>query len=116
LGGRAVGTRPAGLPARRLALSYEELAGQPAPPTSREPLNCGLVSAAGRDREVFSELPAGHRARRLSRSRSRITTPLPSSRSQPREAKSASALFTVSRDAPTSWASSSWVRSWVTRR
>ena len=37
-----------------------------------------------------------------------------SSRSQPRFWKSASALFTVSRDAPTSWASSSWVRSWVT--
>ena len=35
-------------------------------------------------------------------------------RSQPRAAKSASALFTVSRDAPTSWASSSWVRSWTT--
>ena len=44
-----------------------------------------------------------------------MTTLLPSSRSQPRWAKSASALLTVSRDAPTSWASSSWVRSWVTR-
>ena len=29
-------------------------------------------------------------------------------------AKSASALLTVSREAPTSWASSSWVRSWAT--
>ena len=43
-----------------------------------------------------------------------ITTERGSSRSQPREAKSASALLTVSREAPTSWASSSWVRSWWT--
>ena len=42
------------------------------------------------------------RARRARRSGSRMMTLLPSSRSQPREAKSASALFTVSRDAPTS--------------
>ena len=42
------------------------------------------------------------RARRASRSRSRMTTLLPSRRSQPREAKSASALLTVSREAPTS--------------
>lgn len=41
------------------------------------------------------------RARRANRSGSRISTLLPSSRSQPRCAKSASALFTVSRDAPT---------------
>ena len=53
----------------------------------------------------------GKWARRARRSRSRMTTLLPSRRSQPREAKSASALFTVSREAPTSWASSSWVRS-----
>src|SRR5256714_653118 len=44
-----------------------------------------------------------------------MITLFPSSRSQPRDAKSASALFTVSRDAPTSCASSSWVRSCVTR-
>ena len=43
------------------------------------------------------------------------TTARASRRSQPREAKSASALFTVSREAPTSWASSSWVRSCATR-
>ena len=58
----------------------------------------------------------GQRARRESRSASRMITLLPSSRSQPRWPKSASALLTVSREAPTSWASSSWVRSWVTRR
>ena len=45
---------------------------------------------------------------------SMITTERGSSRSQPRDAKSASALLTVSREAPTSWASSSWVRSWCT--
>ena len=59
---------------------------------------------------------SGLRARRRSRSTSSSTTARASSRSQPREAKSASALFTVSREAPTSWASSSWVRSWETRR
>ena len=56
----------------------------------------------------------GQRARRLRRSTSIRTTERASSRSQPREAKSASALLTVSREAPTSWASSSWVRSWWT--
>ncbi len=50
-----------------------------------------------------------------SRSLSQISTLLPSSRIQPRWAKSASALLTVSRDAPTSWAISSCVRSCVTR-
>ncbi len=54
------------------------------------------------------------RARRANRSMSMITTERGSRRSQPREAKSASALLTVSREAPTSWASSSWVRSWWT--
>ena len=54
------------------------------------------------------------RARRERRSRSMITTERGSRRSQPRDAKSASALLTVSREAPTSWASSSWVRSWWT--
>ena len=43
-----------------------------------------------------------------------MTTERGSRRSHPREAKSASALLTVSREAPTSWASSSWVRSWAT--
>ena len=56
----------------------------------------------------------GQRARRWRRSTSMITTERGSRRSQPREAKSASALLTVSREAPTSWASSSWVRSWWT--
>src|SRR5690606_26694775 len=55
------------------------------------------------------------RARRASRSGSRISTLLPSSRSQPRCAKSASALLTVSREAPTYCAISSCVRSCVTR-
>src|SRR5689334_238657 len=55
------------------------------------------------------------RARRAKRSGSRISTLLPSSRSQPRWAKSAKALLTVSRDAPTSCAISSCVRSCVTR-
>ena len=41
-------------------------------------------------------------ARRASRSESEISTLLPSRRIQPRWAKSASALFTVSREAPTS--------------
>ena len=41
-------------------------------------------------------------ARRASLSESEISTLLPSNRIQPRWAKSASALFTVSRDAPTS--------------
>ena len=54
------------------------------------------------------------RARRLIRSTSWMTTERGSRRSHPREAKSASALLTVSREAPTSWASSSWVRSWCT--
>src|SRR6185312_12763356 len=45
---------------------------------------------------------------------SRSTTERGSRRTQPREAKSARALLTVSREAPTSWASSSWVRSWWT--
>ena len=58
---------------------------------------------------------AGQRARRRSRSRSIRVTDLAPRLSQPRPAKSARALLTVSRDAPTSWASSSWVRSWVTR-
>src|ERR1700712_146852 len=44
-----------------------------------------------------------------------MTTLLPSSRSQPREGKSARALFPVLREAPTSCASSSGVRSCVTR-
>ena len=57
----------------------------------------------------------GQRARRVSRSTSSRITERASSRIQPRAAKSASALFTVSRDAPTSWASSSCVRSWSTR-
>ena len=48
------------------------------------------------------------------RSTSRMVTERGSSRIQPRAAKSARALFTVSREAPTSWASSSWVRSWCT--
>ena len=50
-------------------------------------------------------------ARRVRRSTSSRSTPRGSSRSQPRFWKSASALLTVSREAPTSWASSSWVRS-----
>ena len=50
-------------------------------------------------------------ARLASRSASMISTDLADRVSHPRAAKSASALFTVSRDAPTSWASSSWVRS-----
>ena len=53
------------------------------------------------------------RARRLSRSTSCSSTARASRRSQPRVAKSASALLTVSREAPTSCASSSWVRSWT---
>ena len=62
-----------------------------------------------------SSASSSTRARRASRSESEISTLLPSSRIQPRWAKSASALFTVSREAPTSWAISSCVRSWVTR-
>ncbi len=46
-------------------------------------------------------------ARLASRSESEISTLLPSRRIQPRWAKSASALFTVSREAPTNWAISS---------
>ena len=44
-----------------------------------------------------------------------MTTERPSRRIQRRSAKSASALFTVSREAPTSCASSSWVRSCGTK-
>jgi hypothetical protein len=44
----------------------------------------------------------GYRARRRSRSASRMTTERAEICSQPRAAKSASALFTVSREAPTS--------------
>jgi DNA-binding CsgD family transcriptional regulator len=47
------------------------------------------------------------RARRSTRSTSRMVTDRGSRRIQPRAAKSASALLTVSREAPTSWASSS---------
>jgi hypothetical protein len=50
-------------------------------------------------------------ARRSTRSTSRMVTERGSNLIQPRAAKSARALLTVSRDAPTSWASSSWVRS-----
>ncbi len=45
---------------------------------------------------------SGQRARRLRRSTSMMTTDRASSRIHPRDAKSASALLTVSRDAPTS--------------
>jgi glyoxylase-like metal-dependent hydrolase (beta-lactamase superfamily II) len=55
-------------------------------------------------------------ARLRSRSASRIRTERAEICSQPRAAKSARALLTVSRDAPTSCASSSWVRSWWTCR
>jgi len=55
-------------------------------------------------------------ARLRSRSASRISTERAEICSHPRAAKSARALFTVSLDAPTSWASSSWVRSWCTCR
>ena len=53
----------------------------------------------------------GLRARLRRRSASRMSTERAEICSQPRAAKSASALLTVSLDAPTSWASSSWVRS-----
>jgi len=53
----------------------------------------------------------GYLARLRRRSWSRISTERAEICSQPRAAKSASALFTVSRDAPTSCASSSCVRS-----
>src|SRR5699024_1036122 len=56
----------------------------------------------------------GQRARRSTRATSRMVTERGSNRIQPRVAKSASALLTVSRDAPTSWASAAWVRSWCT--
>ena len=55
-----------------------------------------------------------HSPPRRSRSGSISSTDLADSWSQPRAAKSASALLTVSLDAPTSWASSSCVRSWLT--
>nr|BFE85466.1 hypothetical protein GCM10020093_080670 [Planobispora longispora] len=66
---------------------------------------------------VWGPRPGGRaqRERLCRRSMSMMTTALASMRSQPRWAKSARALFTVSREAPTSWASSSWVRSWWTR-
>jgi hypothetical protein len=57
----------------------------------------------------------GYLARCARRSESQISTLVPSRRIQPRWAKSASALLTVSRDAPTSCAISSCVRSWVAR-
>jgi len=57
------------------------------------------------------ELPGSYRARLRSRSGSISSTDLGCSAIQPRATKSARALLTVSRDAPTSWASSSWVRS-----
>ena len=52
-------------------------------------------------------LTNGHFPLFESRSKSVISTARPSSFNQPRPAKSASALLTVSRDAPTSWANSS---------
>jgi glyoxylase-like metal-dependent hydrolase (beta-lactamase superfamily II) len=65
--------------------------------------------------EHESRLPAAragdYRARLRSRSVSTISTDRAEMCSQPRAAKSASALLTVSLDAPTSCASSSWVRS-----
>jgi glyoxylase-like metal-dependent hydrolase (beta-lactamase superfamily II) len=57
---------------------------------------------------------ADYRARLRRRSVSTISTDRAEMCSQPRAVKSASALLTVSRDAPTSCASSSWVRSWCT--
>src|SRR6266700_1948270 len=71
--------------------------------------SAALIAAGRRPSAI-----AGQRDRLRSRSGSISSTDLAASCSQPRAAKSASALLTVSRDAPTSWASSSWVRSWFT--
>jgi hypothetical protein len=67
-----------------------------------------VTESPSQDGEV---VPTRYRARRSTRSTSRIVTERGSNRIHPRAAKSASALLTVSRDAPTSCASSSWVRS-----
>src|SRR5262249_26044876 len=38
------------------AVAGQEASEQPAPPTAREPLNCGFVSTVGPDRDLFSGL------------------------------------------------------------
>lgn len=64
--------------------------------------NCGMQrNGASKPRSTTCAADS-QRARRARRSLSEIRTLLPSSRIQPRWAKSASALLTVSRDAPTS--------------
>ena len=80
---RMVSSRPARLPGRALAAR----------------LRCASYRARLRC--------ASYRARLRRRSVSRMSTERAEICSQPRAAKSASALLTVSRDAPTSWASSS---------
>src|SRR5699024_8727308 len=79
----------------------------------RDPRFRPLVKESGVS-PCVSRRASRQRARRRRRSTSEISTARASSRIQPREAKSARALLTVSREAPTSWASSSWVRPWAT--
>lgn len=69
------------------------------------------LDLAGRRRTAATPPAGDQRARLRSRSASMISTDLAEMCSQPRAAKSASALLTVSLDAPTSCASSSCVRS-----
>ena len=70
-------------------------------PISTRP-ECSVRGAEGSRPETGPQ-----RARRRSRSTSSSVTARPSRRIQPRETNSASDLLTVSREAPTSWASSS---------
>ena len=78
------------------------------------PAVSGSPAYRARPRGPVTGSCAGYRARLRRRSVSTISTDRAEMCSQPRAAKSASALLTVSRDAPTSCASSSWVRSWCT--
>ena len=116
--GRTIGRIRDGAAARRCGGAGTDGAECPAPdPGSAGRTDSRTAGATDRDRSGDGQfVPVGQRARRESRSASRMTTLLPSRRNQPRWSKSASALLTVSREAPTSWASSSCVRSWVTRR
>ena len=103
---RALRPRPAGLPVRR--------ARQRACNRVFVHLTSVRTHVKPYEQRGYMRYGAAQRARRWRRSTSMMTTERGSRRSQPRLAKSARALLTVSREAPTSWASSSWVRSWWT--
>ena len=89
------------------------LAPNPSPMTL-DGTNTWLIAEPGAPSVVVVDPGPGravYRARLRRRSASRMRTERAEICSQPRAAKSASALLTVSLDAPTNWASSSCVRS-----